>query len=84
MVKEYWGVFCKDILCRHIRGFSLQIDTGSHSPICCKSPRYGTHKYEVMQNLVERLDENGVVEEEDGTWGELVVLSTKPHQENFT
>ena len=35
-----------------------------------------------MQNLVERLDENGVLEENNVPWGELVVLSEKPHQEN--
>ena len=26
------------------------------------------------------MDENGVVEEDDGTWGALVVLAAKPHQ----
>ena len=36
-----------------------------------------------MQKLVERLIKNGVVEEYDGPWGELVVLATKPHQETF-
>ena len=35
-----------------------------------------------MQNLVERLDESGVVEEDDVPWGALVVLYAKPHQEN--
>ena len=33
-----------------------------------------------MQNLVESLYENGLVEEEDITWGALVVLAAKPHQ----
>ena len=28
------------------------------------------------------MDENGGVEEDDGPWGSLVVLSSKPHQEN--
>ena len=36
----------------------------------------------MMRRLVERLDENGVVEEDDGTWGALAVLAAKPHQEN--
>ena len=36
-----------------------------------------------MKNLVGRLDENGVVEEDDGPWVALVILATKPHQENF-
>ena len=29
------------------------------------------------------LDKNGVVEEYNGKWGALVVLSAKPHQENM-
>ena len=28
------------------------------------------------------MDENGVVEEEDGPWGSLVVFSAKPHHNN--
>ena len=35
-----------------------------------------------MRKLVERLDKNGVVEEDDRPWGALLVLSEKPHQEN--
>ena len=37
----------------------------------------------MMLKLVERLYENGVVEEDDGKWGALVVLAAKPHQENL-
>ena len=33
-VTEYWDVFYEDELSRHIRGFSLHIDTGNHQPIC--------------------------------------------------
>ena len=32
--------------------------------------------------MVVRLDENGVVEEDNGTWGALMVLAAKSHQEN--
>ena len=32
--------------------------------------------------MVVRMDGNGVVEEYDGPWRELLVLSEKPHQEN--
>ena len=35
-----------------------------------------------MWKLVERVDENGVVEEYNKPWGALVVLAAKPHQEN--
>ena len=82
VVTEYWYVFCEDGFRWPIRGFSFQIDTGSHSPICCKPPRCGPHESEAMRKLVERLDENGAVEEDDGPWGPLVVLAAKPHQQN--
>ena len=74
MVTEYRDVFFEDGFRRSVRGFSFQIDICSHSPICCKPPRYIPHG--------ERLGENGVVEEYDGPWGSLVGLSAKPHQEN--
>ena len=32
--------------------------------------------------MVERRDENGVMEEDNGPWRALVVLAAKPHQEN--
>ena len=82
VVTEYWDVFCEGGLRSPIRRFSLQIDTGRHSPICCKTTRYVPRKYKVMRKLVERLDENGVVEEDDGPWGALVVISAKLHQGN--
>ena len=50
--------------------------------LCCKLPRYVPHESKVMQNIVGRLDENIVVEEENGSWGALVVLTAKPHKEN--
>ena len=34
--------------------------------------------------MVERLDENGVAEYDDGPWGALVVLAAKTYQEKVT
>ena len=82
VVADYWYVFCEEGFHRPIRGFSFQIDTGDHPPICCKQPRYGPHESEVMRKLVAKLDENGVVEDDEGPWGALVVLAAKPHQDN--
>ena len=33
-----------------------------------------------MRNMVENMDENVVLEEENGPCGELVVLAAKPYQ----
>ena len=62
--------------------FSFQIDTGNHSLIYCKPPRYDTHEYEFIQKLVKSMDENGVVREYNVPWISMVFLSAKPHQEN--
>ena len=43
-------------------GILLQIDTGNYTPIWSKLTRYGPYYYDVMRKLVERLDNNGVVE----------------------
>ena len=75
-------MFCDDGFHRPIWGFTFHIDTGRHSLIFCKTPSYGPYESEVMQKMVERLDENSVVEEDNVPRGELVVLSAKPHQEN--
>ena len=84
VVTEYWDVFFEDGFHRPFRGFSFQIDTGNHTPICCKPPRYGPRESNCMQNLLKRMDENGVVEEDNGPWGSLVVLAAKTHKENFS
>ena len=73
-------MFCEDGLRCPIRGFSFQIDTGEHPPSCLKITRYVPHDYMVVRKMAERMDENGVVEEDYGPWGALVVLATKPHQ----
>ena len=61
LVTDDLYVFCEDEFCRPIRGSSFYIDTNNHPPIFCKPPRYFPHESEVMQNLVEPLEKNGVV-----------------------
>ena len=82
MVTEYWYVFCEYGFRRPVWVFLFQFDTFKYALICCKPPRYGPPDHEVMRKLVESLYENGVMEEYDGPWEALVVLSGKSHQEN--
>eukprot|EP00957_Ditylum_brightwellii_P192994 14694710-Ditylum_brightwellii.AAC.1 len=35
-----------------------------------------------MEKLVTKLEENGIIEDDKGPWGALIVLTAKPHQEN--
>ena len=62
VVTYYWDVFCEDGFLRPIRVFSFRIETGNHPPIWFEPPMYFPHESEVMQNLVGRMDENGMVE----------------------
>ena len=82
MVTDYWDVICEDGFRRPIWGFSFHIDTGKHTTIFCKPPRYVPYDSEVTQNMVGNMYENGVVEEENGPWGAMVVPAGKNHQEN--
>ena len=61
MATYYWGLFYEVGFRQTFRVFSLQIDTGNHSTIFFKPPRYGPHDYEAMRNIVESLDENVVM-----------------------
>jgi len=81
LVKEYWDVFCKEGLKNPIRGFSFQIDMGDSPPVCCKTPRYGPHKALTINKLIKQLEAQGLIEDDEGPWGALIVLAAKPHQE---
>ncbi len=80
LVKKYWDVFDSDGMKRSILGFQAFIDTGTHKPVCCPLPKYGPHESKVMTQLVNALEKNGLVEDDDGPWGALIVLAAKPHQ----
>ena len=72
---------CFDVFVQnHIHGFKLNINTGKVKPICCKQPQHGPHESRVIIALVEKLERKGIIEDDDGPWGSLVVLETKPDQ----
>ena len=81
LVKEYWDVFCEEGLKDPIQCFSFQINTGESPPVCCKIPRYGPHEALIINKLVEQLEVQGLIEDDEGPWGALIVLAAKPHQE---
>ena len=82
LLKEFWDVFDSDGMKQPIQGFQAVIDTGKHAPVCCQLPKHGAHESKVMTKLVEALEKNGLIEDDDGPWGALIVLAGKPHQEH--
>ena len=81
MIKRHWDVFAEEGLRRPILGFECRVDTGDVKPVCCKPPRYGPHEAKIMTDLVDKLRDNGLVEDDDGPWGALIVLATKAQHE---
>ena len=81
LVEAHWDVFAEGGLRKPIRGFEFQVDTGTSKPVCCKVPRYGKNEAKVMRELIKKLDDNGIIEDDQSPWGALVVLASKPHQE---
>ncbi len=83
LIKQHWDCFVEEGLKKHIRGFSCRVDTGTIEPVCCKPPRYGPHETEVMTKLCQQLQDNGLIEDDDGPWGALIVLAAKANQEDI-
>jgi hypothetical protein len=79
-VKDNWDVFAEEGLRNSVRGFTFQIDTGTSKPVDCGAPRYGPNESVVMNKLIENLEHNGLVEDDNGPWGAMVVLAAKPNQ----
>ena len=65
-------------------GFEFSIDTGSHTPYCCKKPKYGPNEGKViMKHLQTLLSYTWVEECTTGGWFSHIVLVQKPHQEHI-
>ena len=83
IILEYWDVFAEEGVRNPIRGACFHVDTGEVAPVCVKPPRYGPHETRVINDLVEKLERNGIIEDDDGPWGAPIVLAAKANQEHL-
>ena len=80
--RTYWDCFASEGVQRKILGFEFSIDTGDHTPVCCKKPVYGPHESVVIMEHIKTLLHNRWAKEIQGSpWGFPIVLAPKPHQE---
>ena len=84
IIQRHWDCFCDEGSHRTILGYEFAIDTGDHTPICCKKPCYGFHESKVMMQQIHTLLGNCWIKKCGGPWGSLIVLAAKPHQESVT
>jgi hypothetical protein len=82
IVEKFFDVFAQEGMQKHVRGFEFNIDTGKVKPICCKQPQRRPHKSRVIMALVRKLKKKGTIEDDEGPWGSLVVLASKPDQDH--
>ena len=68
VVKDYWDVFCEEGFRRTIWGFHSMLTHATPQLSATNHPGIRPHEYEVVKNLWERLDENGVAEYENMPW----------------
>lgn len=83
IVKDFWDTFAEEGVKNFIRGALFHVDTGEVAPINIKPPRYGPHESRIINDLVEKLENNGIIEDDDGPWGAPVVLAAKANQEHI-
>ena len=83
LVSVYWDCFAEEGIKRPILGFEFAIDTGKHTPVCCKKPRYGPHESKIIMKQIKVLLANEWIKPcPQGGWGSPIVLAPKPHQEH--
>ena len=83
IILDFWDVFAEEGVRNPIRGAYFHVDTGEVAPVCVKPPRYGPHETRVINDLIEKLEKNGIIEDDDGPWGAPIVLAAKANQEHL-
>jgi hypothetical protein len=62
IIKQYWDVFVEEGIKKPVRGLKFHIDTGDSVPICCKQRNYGPFESKIIDELVQTMEENGLIE----------------------
>ena len=63
--------------------FELCIDTSDSKPVCYHHPAYGIRKKKMIKNI-QILEDNDWICDYVSPWDSLLLLTTKPHQEDCT
>ena len=83
IIQRYRDCFCTTGACCTILDYEFSIDTGASKPVCCCRPTYETHEKPIIIDNISSLLANNWIEECGVSWGSMIVLAAKPHQEHI-
>ena len=83
IIIKYWDCFCLHGARRTILDYEFSIDMDASPPVYCKRPVYGPHEKPIIMKLINSLIDNDWIDKCGGTWGSMIVLAAKPHQEHI-
>ena len=52
MIRQFWDVYSPEGLKNPMLGYEFAIDTGAHTPYCCKKPSYGSNEGDIIMSHV--------------------------------
>ena len=59
VIPKFWDVYFPDGLKNPMLGYGFTIDTGAHTPYCCRKPSYGSNEGEIIMSHVRKLKDMG-------------------------
>ena len=59
LLRNFWDVFSQKGLKHPMIGFEFCLDTGSHTPYCCRKPSYGVNESKIMMSHITKLLDMG-------------------------
>ena len=81
IIEDNWDSFCEIGTSRPMLDFEFCIDTGYAKAFYCRQPTYGVHEENIIPWHISQLENNNLIRNYTGPWGDLLLLITKPHQE---
>ena len=82
IIRSNWDSFCERGVSRPVIDFEFCIGTGDSPPVCCRQSKYGYHERKIMNTHIQALDNSGLITDCTGSWGSLLFLAPKHHQED--
>ena len=55
LIRQFWDVFSPEGLKNPMLGYEFSIETGTHTPYCCRKPSYGVNEGSIIMKHIHKL-----------------------------